>query len=148
MGQPYEPAPIGGIVIPNTTPVVVPLGVPSRTRIYKLIVKEVGGVAAAFKVDVYSNAEAAEGNNNVDENGNNVPPANYKVTGQFSGTGGIMEYYADKATGGFGFPFYNQDPPDTHKTRNKRQIYLVITLDGGGPFTFAVSIGCDSAELQ
>jgi hypothetical protein len=138
---PYAIQPIGGITTLNAAKTVVPVDVPSRAFLHSLIVNQVGG-SDAFTVEVYNNALAAAGSNNTDENGNTVPPGNYKVGGTFSGVSGVMEYFADKATGGFGLPFFNLDPPDTNKIANTRIIYVVITVGGGsGTKTFALSMG-------
>jgi hypothetical protein len=134
-------------------PIVVTLDVPSRTRIYKLIVKRVTGVAGAFRVTLYNNLVAAQeaastpagSGGNLDAAGNVIPPDNFKVTDQFTGAAGLLEYYADRDTGGFGFPFFNLDPPDANKVQNKRKLYAVLVSDVAAVYAF--SVGCDSAEI-
>jgi hypothetical protein len=53
--------------------------------------------------------------------GNVIPPDNFKVTDQFTGAAGLLEYYADRDTGGFGFPFFNLDPAGRQQDREQAE---------------------------
>lgn len=146
MGMPYEIEPVA-VTTADDEAEVLAIDAPSRTYVHKMIVTQTEGGSDDFEVELYSNADAAAGGDVTNSAGDDIPPANYLVAPKMLGAAGSMHYFADRASGGSGFPFFNQDPPDTHQRFNKRKIYLRISVPGGsGAKKFAVSIGLSNWE--
>ena len=143
MGIPHEIQPTGGHTISGGN-VVIAVDLPSRVKIHKVIVARTDTPGSgSFSVDVYNREEAARGSAIVDEDGNDLVAALFKVMPTIAGTSGLAAYFSDAGTGGYGFPFFNLDTADPNGLigQNPRRVWVVVTAVAG---TYAVAIGTDS----
>jgi hypothetical protein len=173
MGLPYDTIPLGGIEIGSaqygtinpdgtTTPwpghAVVPLGVPSRITIVKVVVEQTdnsggsidGGGGDSFTVDLFNQRGAADDQVQLDANDNPLGRDLFRIMPTITGAAGRARFDSANSPGGCGFPFFNQDTnqqtPVTGVTdrlqQNQRVLYVVLTGTNGD--VFSIVIGTDS----
>jgi hypothetical protein len=141
---PYEIRPMAGVQIQGGGPTTVVVEWPSRSVISKVVVIQTDGVLTDFTVELF-NRNVVRGVSDSDSTPPDVgaiPEECYAVGPVFNGVNGVLKYFSDAATGGYGLAFYNQDPtaPGRQGVR-PRKLYVRISPAGGGLKTFAICIG-------
>lgn len=117
------------------------VGFPSDCTLTRISVKQVGGTATSFTVDLYSNAQNLDpSESSADPDGDGNPPAdpdNYRVvrTMPSNSPGELLKYFL-----GSEGQYLNRDAQGP--TNKKRLIYVVIVPEGAGPTTFDLTLAC------
>lgn len=150
MGLLYESPPRGGIQVMGGTSHVVELPFPSRSRVTKIVVEQTDGVVVGFDVDLFNHAGAARGNNQSESDGaetGRIGAHCYRVANTLHGSGGLLAYFSEESTGGAGWAFVSQDPPDATRGNrgNQRTLYVRISAQGSGAKTFSLCVGGESS---
>lgn len=139
MGVPYENPPVTSDPISGGSHGIVEVDYPTRCTISAIKVVQASGTAVLFDVELF--------NHDPDVSDDGTPLLNYAVCNKKTASvAGRLLYFADEATGGHGYDFFNQDAPDATRFRtNMRKLYLRISPQGTGSKTFTVTITCSQS---
>jgi len=143
MGVPYEIQPQSGIDVSNV-PVVEAIEWPHRSRITKIVVTQIDGVAEAFTVALYNHPQVSDGSQTSDSVGPDVGPIpddHYRVTPDLVAVAGKLIYFSETETGGAGFQFFSQKAKDNRQGQRDGKLYVKITPVGAGVKKFCITIG-------
>lgn len=139
---PYEPQPLGGLTVPAGESRYWDVDMPSRSRVYKIVVQQTGGQAAPFLVQLFNSENAVEGRSESDSLGDQtgpLPPSLYQVTPPLQGADGYFAYLSDDG----GYPFFSQEK---HRLGNRRKLWVKITNGGADEAEFALALGALTLE--
>ena len=150
MGVPYKTPPSVGLIVTSPTALVVGVEVPTRARIHSVVITQDGNTTDAYTATLYSREAAANLQNTVvaGEDGLNydVPHNHYKVAPTMNASGGVIEYFSEAQSGGFGLPFFNEDDvDDEHSRGQKPKLWIRLAPSGSAvQRRWVISVGLDS----
>lgn len=140
---PYEIPPMAGVAVLGV-PIVVEVDYPNRNVISKIIIVQTAGPLEAFTVALFNHPQVLTGEVTSDSAGpevGRIPDDCYRVTPDLVAANGKLLYFADQASGGYGYLFFSHKTPFDRQGQGTRKLYVRITPVGGGAKLFSICIG-------
>lgn len=145
VANPYEMAPMGGLVAVGGQANCFEIPYPSRSLISKIVCVQTAGDINGFTLALFNSAVACEDVAQSDVVGDDrgiLPDDLYRVTPDLTTVDDKVVYFSDESTGGAGFVFFNQERASSPaRIGNARRLYVRITPGGSGSKTFALALG-------
>lgn len=140
MGAPYEIRPrIEDLVTGNEA---VEVAWPHRSVISKILVKQLDGVGGSFTIALYSHNQVGDGVDMSDSDGSGVgkiPDEMFRVTPDLAATGGVLRYFSEESSGGYGWVFFSHQAAEGRQGQRASKLYVKFT--GAAPGRYAILVG-------